>query len=160
MNRTTLVMLAAAGVLTMACNPFNRQSASVSAKDTNLNTRWHATLTSPADLAGAVQMTGTASMTPSSKRGATEVSLALSNATEGGLHPWQVHMGRCGADQGVFGSADAYKAAKVGGNGRAESVATVELETPVSGDYFVMVTASTGNAETTVACGNLAPPTP
>jgi hypothetical protein len=143
-----------------ACNPFNRQSAQVSAKDTNLNTRWHATLSSPAELSGAVQMTGTASMSPSSKRGATEVTLALSNATEGGEHPWQVHMGRCGEDQGILGSADAYSAAKVGGNGRAESRATLEVETPVSGDYFVMVNASTGNAMTTVACGNLAPPTP
>jgi hypothetical protein len=30
---------------------------------------------------------------------------------------------------------------------------------PTSGNYFVTVSASAANAETVVACGNLAPPT-
>jgi hypothetical protein len=160
MNRKKLIVLAVSGLVLAGCNPFNRPAVEVSAKDTNLNNRWHATLTSPAAMAGAVQMTGTASMAPAEKRGATTVTLALANATDGGLHPWQVHHGQCGASEGVFGSADAYKTVKVGGNGRAESTATIELETPTSGSYFVMVNASSGNSDVTVACGNLAAPTP
>jgi hypothetical protein len=161
MQRRSAVVLAVAVAVLAGCNPFHRTPAvEVSAKDTNLNTRWHGTLSSPAELAGAVQMNGTASMAPGVKRGSTEVTLSLANATDGGEHPWQVHHGQCGNDEGVFGTPAAYQVAKVGSDGRALSNATVELETPLSGNYYVMVNASAGNPETTVACGNLAPPTP
>ena len=53
----------------------------------------------------------------------------------------------------------AYRAAKVGRDGRATSSATVPIETPTTGNYFVMVRASAANNAVTVACGNLAPPT-
>ena len=51
----------------------------------------------------------------------------------GGLHPWQLHHGQCGSDEGVFGAA--------------------------TGSYFVVVRASAANDAMRVACGNLAPPT-
>jgi hypothetical protein len=35
----------------------------------NLNSRWHANLATPANLAGAVQMNGSASMAPGTKTG-------------------------------------------------------------------------------------------
>src|ERR1700674_6021457 len=104
-------------------------------------------------------MNGSASMAPGTKAGTTIVLLDIANATPGGLHPWQVHLGQCGADEGVFGAADLYHAAKVGGNGRATSSATVPIETPTTGSYFVTVGASSSNDAMTVACGNLAPPT-
>lgn len=131
----------------------------MSTKDENLNSRWHANLATPAELAGAVQMNGSSSMAPGTRGGNTTVSLDLANATPGGLHPWQLHLGQCGSDEGVFGSADAYRAAKVGSNGRATSSATVPIETPTTGNYFVIVRASAANDAMTVACGNLAPPT-
>lgn len=57
---TALVLVSAAG-----CNPFNRGAAvRMSTGDTELNTRWHANLVSLASLAGAVQMSGSASMAP------------------------------------------------------------------------------------------------
>ena len=36
--------------------------------------------------------------------GNTTVSLDLANATPGGLHPWQLHRGQCGSDDGIVGS--------------------------------------------------------
>jgi hypothetical protein len=144
----------------VSCNPFRRDSAvQMNTKDENLNTRWHATLATPADLAGAVQMNGSASMAPATKSGNTTVMLNLANATPGGLHPWQLHRGQCGSDEGVFGGAEAYHAAKVGRDGRAKSSANVQIITPTTGNYFVMVRASAANEAVTVACGNLAPPT-
>ncbi len=161
MYKHSWLLLTLSAVALAGCNPFHRQpSVEVGALDTNLNTRWHANLASPAGLAGAVQMNGSASMAPAPKRGSTLITLALANATAGGEHPWQVHRGQCGADEGLFGAAEAYQPAKVGRDGHAASSATVPLETPTTGSYFVMVNASAGNAETTVACGNLAPPTP
>jgi hypothetical protein len=105
-------------------------------------------------------MSGTASMAPGQSAGSTTVVLAITNATPGGVHPWQVHHGQCGADEGLFGAAEAYTSATVDGDGRATSSATVPVATPTSGRYFVLVRASGANDQMTVACGNLAPPTP
>jgi hypothetical protein len=110
----------------------------VSAGDVNVNSRSNGTLATPANLAGAVQMKGAATMTPGSNGGRTSVNVNLSNATPGGLHPGQLHRGQCGADEGVVGGSDAYKTLKV--------------------DKYVSVGASGANPETIVACGNLAPP--
>jgi hypothetical protein len=131
----------------------------VSSKDQNLNSRWHANLASPAELAGVAQMNGSASMAPASKSGNTRVSLELANATPGGLHPWQLHRGQCGTDEGVVGSAGDYPVAKVDGDGRASVTTDVQFETPTTGDYFVLVQASAANHAVSVACGNLAAPT-
>jgi hypothetical protein len=155
-----LLMLAVSAFALISCNPFRRDSAvQVTTKDENLNSRWHANLATPAELAGAIQMNGSASMAPSTKSGNTTVVLDLANATPGGLHPWQLHRGQCGSDDGVFGAVDNYQAAKVGGDGRATSSANVPIITPTTGSYFVIVRASAANDAMTVACGNLAPPT-
>jgi hypothetical protein len=155
-----LLMLAVSAFALTSCNPFRHEPAvEVSTKDENLNSRWHANLATPAELAGAVQINGSASMAPSTKSGNTTVILDLANATPGGLHPWQLHRGQCGSDEGVFGAADLYHAAKVGSNGHATSSAIVPITTPTTGSYFVIVRASAANDAMTVACGNLAPPT-
>jgi hypothetical protein len=160
MSTHRFLFLAASALALASCNPFRHDTAvQVTTKDENLNSRWHANLATPAELAGAVQMNGSASMAPASKSGNTTVVLNLANATPGGLHPWQLHRGQCGADQGVFGAADLYHAAKVGGNGQATSSANVPITTPTTGSYFVIVRASAANNAVTVACGNLAPPT-
>ena len=145
-----------------ACNPFHQKPAvQVSAQDTALNTRWHANLASPASLAGAVQMNGSASMAPGSNGTSTIITLNLANASPGGVHPWGVHLGQCGPgmDDGVFGPSDAYKPVKVDSDGHANMTAMVSLQTPATGSYFAVVHASVENSETVVACGNLAPPT-
>ncbi|HYF38925.1 MAG TPA: hypothetical protein VD930_04485, partial [Gemmatimonadales bacterium] len=113
----------------------------------------------PANLAGVVQMNGSASMSPASENGSTTVTLDLANATPGGLHPWQLRRGQCGSDEGVVGSAREYPAAKVGGDGRARVTTDLALQTPTTGSYFVVVQASAANNAVTVACGNLAAPT-
>jgi hypothetical protein len=121
--------------------------------------RWNATLATPAGLAGAVQVKGTAWMEPDVKDTAqTKVHVEISNAAPGGAHPWHVHRGQCGQDGGIFGPPDAYRILKVGGNGEAKAEATLPLPEPKDGQYFVNVHASTANMGTIVACGNLAPP--
>jgi hypothetical protein len=160
MSHYRLLLVALSALPLMSCNPFHHnQAVEVSNKDENLNSRWHANLATPAELAGAVQMNGSASMAPAARSGNTTVSLDLANATPGGLHPWQLHRGQCGTDEGVVGSAAAYPAAKVGRDGRANVSANLPLDTPTAGSYFVTVQASAANNAMTVACGNLAPPT-
>jgi hypothetical protein len=160
MHHSRLFALAVSAFALVSCNPFRSgQAVEVSTEDRNLNSRWHANLASPADLAGVVQMNGSASMAPASKDGNTTVALELANATPGGLHPWQLHRGQCGSDDGVVGSAAEYPAAEVGGDGRATVIAHLPVDTPTSGNYFVVVQASAANDAVTVACGNLAAPT-
>jgi|SRR5579859_1616586 len=143
-----------------ACSVLEPKPAvEMSAGDVNLNTRWHANIASPAELAGVVQMSGSASMSPGDKRGTTHVMLKVANSSPGGLHPWAIHRGQCGADNGVFGAADNYQPVSVSSNGTGLSSATVGVETPATGNYFVSVQASAANSAMTVACGNLAAPT-
>ena len=141
-----------------ACNPFRREPVSEVRRDVNANTRWRASLISPSALAGAVQMQGTASMQPTGSGQGTVLSVSISNATPGGVHPWQVRRGQCGSDQGSFSSGATYQPLRIGDDGRAEAGTTVPGMTPELGDYFVTVYASAANPETVVACGNLAPP--
>lgn len=149
--------LAAAALTLSACSMLKPKPAvEMSASDVNLNSSWHANIASPPDLAGAVQMSGAASMAPGTKRGTTQVVLNLGNTAPGGLHPWAIHLGQCSRDEGVFGDPHNYPPLRVSADGTGLSSATVAINTPSSGNYFVSVQASPANSELTVACGNLA----
>ena len=43
---------------------------------------------------------GSATMAPGANSETTTLSLSLANATPGGVHPWEVRHGQCGADEG------------------------------------------------------------
>src|SRR4030095_17032103 len=104
-----------------ACNPFHREPVSEVRRDANVNSRWRASLVSPVALAGAVQIRGSASMQPTgSDQQSTLLSVSISNATPGGVHPWQVRRGQCGTDEGAFSSGAHYQPVKVGEDGRGE----------------------------------------
>lgn len=163
MRRTTLPALAGVLLAVSACNPFRspfkqEPVVQVSTGDVNVNSRWNGTLATPASLAGAVQMQGSATMTPGSNSGNTAVKVQLSNASPGGIHPWQLHRGQCGMDEGLFGTVESYKALKVDDSGRASGSASLPYAMPTIGNFFISVGASSANPETIVACGNLAPP--
>jgi hypothetical protein len=98
-------------------------------------------------------------MAPGVKRGTTEVVMKLGNTSPGGVHPWAIHQGQCGEDEGVFGALEDYPPLRVGADGTGTSRAKVALDTPSTGNYFVSVQASPANHDLTVACGNLAAPT-
>jgi hypothetical protein len=165
MSMHRLLAVAVSALLSAAC--FHQTPVVQVSQDATLNTRWHANLASPADLAGIVQMKGSASMAPSPDSASTDITIALANASPGGQHPWAVHRGQCGTrtdywtgtDHGIFGPADAYSTLKVGTDGLANGAATVSLQTPKTGEYFAVIYASVANADRIVACGNLAPPT-
>ncbi len=124
-----------------------------------VGSRWNATLATPAALVGASQVRGTGWMGPAERDSATtRAEVSISNAVPGGSHPWHVHRGQCGNDQGIFGEAQAYPLLQVGGNGTAQASATVALPVPTSGQFYISVHASPENLGTVVACGNLAPP--
>lgn len=149
----SLALLAFAGA---SCG--GRQPVEIN-PNAQLASRWNASLSTPAGLAGALQIRGGAWMGGDEKNTSeTEARVSISNAAPGGVHPWHVHRGQCGSDQGILGPADSYKPLKVDGDGRAESTAKLSMPVPKSGDYYLNVHASAANMQTIVACGNFAPP--
>jgi hypothetical protein len=154
-------MLAVSVWALTSCNPFRHESGvQVSTKDENLNSRWHANLATPAELAGAVQMNGSASMAPATKRGNTTVSLHLANATPAACIHGSCTSGSVGPMSTCSETLTRTAPPRWGATARATSTANVPIETPTTGSYFVVVRASAANNAMTVACGNLAPPTP
>ncbi|HKV50590.1 MAG TPA: hypothetical protein VJO52_05250 [Gemmatimonadaceae bacterium] len=158
MRTPQFAMLAASALIAAGCNPFHRSKA-VELKSTAipLSSRWTATLATPPALHGALQVQGSAWM--AAKDNKTVVSVQISNAAPGGMHPWHVHMGTCGNDAGILGPPGSYGTLKVDGDGKAAARVEVPIQAPTSGQYFVNIHASPTNLGTIIACGNLAPPT-
>ncbi|HEX6533698.1 MAG TPA: hypothetical protein VF041_03820 [Gemmatimonadaceae bacterium] len=153
--------LAALVFVIAACNPFAQKRAveiSSGEGEVAYSSRWNATLATPSDLAGALQVKGSAWMAPSSDGNGTRVHVSISNAAPGGVHPWMVHQGRCGDDRGVVGQASDYQPLRVSAEGTASQDAILSIPEPKTGEYFVNVHASASNMGTSIACGNLAPP--
>ena len=150
----SLIVLALAG---SSCG--GRQAVEIDSSTAPVQNRWNGTLSSPPELAGVSAIGGSGWMGPQAKNAdRTDAEVNVSNAVPGGKHPWHVHRGRCGADQGIFGPADSYKPLEVNNDGRASSKAELAVATPRTGEFFVNVHASRQNMSTTIACGNLAPP--
>jgi hypothetical protein len=157
MNAHTAVSLSLVALAANACG--GRQAVEMNPNTVPVANRWNGTVATPPELIGVVDIRGSAWMGPEEKNAErTRAHIDISNAIPGGVHPWHVHRGRCGADQGIFGPAEAYKPLKVEGNGRAGSEAELSVPTPKTGEFFVNVHASARNMRTIVACGNLAPP--
>ena len=122
-------------------------------------TRWNGTLSTPPELEGVADLRGTAWMGGDTKdSGQTRAHVDIANAVPKGRHPWHVHRGQWGQDQGVFGPADANKPLEVADNGKASETAILPVALPRNGSFFVNVHASSRNMGTIIACGNLAPP--
>ena len=151
------VPLLALVAVVSGCGMMSRSSAT-EIKDSNADSRnsWNATLVTPSDLAGAMQVRGVANWARNDNN--SRVSVEISNATSGGTHPWHVHQGRCGDNGPIVGAASAYKPLSVGSNGQARENASLSMQLPQSGNYYVNVHAQTTNMNVIIACGNLAPP--
>jgi hypothetical protein len=165
MTRRAFVSIAAAGAVALAaCNPFSAHGTpfarspvyQVRTQTAAAGARWAATLATPGAPGVANAGRGSAAMTGGFDDRNTYVSIDLLHATPAGVHPWALRRGRCGADEGAFGPADAYRTMTVDAAGRASSSATVPQATLVGGRYYVTVAASAGSPETSVACGDLA----
>lgn len=154
----TLLLLAAMATI-VACNPFanNKKVGQIDPDNSGASTRWNATLSTPSEMTGAVDLHGTASLA-SHGEGKSTATVTISNAGPNGSHPWHVYEGKCGDNGPVVGSASAYPPLNVNQQGTATAAATLPLELPTTGTYYVAVNASAANMETVVACGNLAPP--
>jgi hypothetical protein len=156
MKARTIGSLVVLGIA-LACG--GRQAVEINPAAQSTASRWNGTLSAPPELAGVSDIQGQGWMMADAKdQGQTRAHAEVSNAVPGGKHPWHVHRGQCGSDQGIFGPADAYKPLDVEDNGRASETALLPTPLPRSGSFFINIHASARNMSTIVACGNLAPP--
>jgi hypothetical protein len=157
MRMPIVVGLALSAVMLAGCG--GHKAVEINPQEQVVGSRWNASLATPTELAGAIQVKGNAWMGADSKDPSrTLAHVSISNAAPGGQHPWHVHIGSCGSDQGIFGPTNAYSPLKVNGDGQAQSDAVLPVALPREGQYFVTVHASAANMGTILACGNLAPP--
>jgi hypothetical protein len=124
-----------------------------------VSTRWNGVLSTPAGLRGVADIRGQgwAAVDPKDQD-KTRAHVSIANAVPNAVHPWHVHRGECGTDQGIAGPPDAYPPLKVEDDGKAQATAELGIKMPRAGRYFINVHASPKNMSTIVACGNLAPP--
>ncbi len=146
------------GLVLVGCG--GRRAVEIDSDGQLAGNRWTATLATPANLVGALQVKGTGWMGPGDgdDSSSTSAGVSISNSAPGGRHPWHVHVGRCGQDRGIFGPAGEYPLLEVGGDGEADADVDLPVPLPMQGQYFIDVHASPSNMGTIVACGNLAPP--
>jgi hypothetical protein len=157
MKARILAGLTVFGAALASCG--GRQPVEINPDAQSIATRWNGALSTPPELSGVSAISGQGWMGADPKeQGRTRAHVEISNAVPGGRHPWHVHRGQCGADQGIFGPADAYEPLEVEGNGRAQENAALPVALPRSGSFFINVHASARNMSTIIACGNLAPP--
>ena len=153
--KTTHMLFAAVG-LSVAC--FGGPAVEIDETPDIPATRWQGSITTPPNLAGAVQIGGTAWMATADRTNETRVHIEIANAAPGGTHPWVVQRGRCGAEGDLFGSADDYEPIEIDRDGQATVTTEVAMSLPRDGEYSVEVLASPENRDLVVACANLAPP--
>jgi CHRD domain-containing protein len=154
--RAPPVMLGAT-VLLVACG--GHRAVEINPQEQAEGGRWNATLATPAQLSGAMNLHGRGWWAPEEgnpSRSRAQVDIA--NAVPGGDHPWHVHLGQCGSNGPIVGPATSYHSLKVGGDGKATGTADLPVAMPSTGQYYINVHASANNMGTIIACGNLAPP--
>lgn len=155
-TRIALLAVTAAAVGGSACHS-SKPTTALNPKDAARRHEWTGSLFTPADLAGAMQVRGTAVWLQDGNA-ASRVTVTISNATPGGLHPWHIHRGRCGDNGPIVGDASAYKPLAVDDKGNASASARLNIAMPESGDYYVNVHALATNMGTIISCANLAAP--
>jgi hypothetical protein len=117
---------------------------------------WRATLAppQPPSSADSAAIGGTATVKSAGKQ-QTRADIHVANGKPGSVHPWHVHKGTCGHDQGILGPAKAYTPVHLGADGEGELTVTLPFATPTSGQYMVNVHKSASDLKTILACGNL-----
>jgi hypothetical protein len=107
MRASAAVGLMVSAFVLVSCG--GRRPVEINADAQPVATRWNAVLSTPPELGGIVDVHGQGWMGADPKDpGQTQAHVDISNAVPGAQHPWHVHRGQCGSDQGIFGPADAY----------------------------------------------------
>jgi hypothetical protein len=119
-------------------------------------TTWRATLAPPqgATSSAAPAVGGVATVIDSGQK-QVRATVHVVNAKPGSVHPWHIHKGTCGKDQGIVGPADKYVPVHIGVDGEGEVSEVLPISLSPSGQYMVNVHNSAQDLKTILACGTL-----
>ncbi|HEX6815122.1 MAG TPA: hypothetical protein VF102_05570 [Gemmatimonadaceae bacterium] len=131
------------------------EASPVSPRVTNADSGWTATLSAPSSYAGDEHVFGSATVSPDKSGKGFTAKVNIAGATPKSTHPWHVHKGTCGNDQGVVGGGSSYTPITVGDDGKGTSSAKVSAPLDPGGSYMVNIHASPTDMKTIVACGPL-----
>lgn len=113
----------------------------------------------PRDWSATVQERGDsgvrANVRAASAPGQTAVSINLAGGQSNGTHPWHVHRGTCGNDQGIVGDPGAYPPLRPNSAGAASATALITVQLVPDGNYMVNVHRSPQALNEIIACGQL-----
>jgi hypothetical protein len=98
------------------------------------------------------QVSGSA--TARALQGETEIAVEFFGGQPGAVHPWHVHQGTCGSDEGYLHEPDVYPPLELDQQGRGSARVTVPAAVQPGQSYFVNVHGMEDHDET-VACGAL-----
>lgn len=96
-----------------------------------------------------------ANVRAASAAGQTAVSINLAGGESNGTHPWHVHRGTCGNDQGIVGDPAAYTPLRPNSAGAASATAHIAVQLVPDGDYMINVHRSPQALNEIIACGEL-----
>lgn len=113
----------------------------------------------PRDWSATVQERGDsdvrANVRAASAAGQTAVSINLAGGESNGTHPWHVHRGTCGNDQGIVGDPSAYTPLRPNSAGAASATAHLAVQLVPDGAYMINVHRSPQALNEIIACGEL-----
>ena len=98
---------------------------------------------------GLIEMVG------GTAKGTTSAEVQYTGDTPGSARAWHVHAGSCNKAGAILGAASAYPALKVDAKGAIKAKATLRVQLPESGSYYIDVHDSPANPGKIVACGDL-----
>lgn len=98
---------------------------------------------------GLIEMVG------GTAKGTTSAEVQYTGDSPGATRMWHVHAGSCGKAGAILGAASAYPALKVDAKGAVKVKATLRVQLPESGSYYIDVHAAPGSPGKIVACGDL-----
>src|SRR3569832_537142 len=124
-TQNALLAVTAATIGGGACHS-SKPTTALNPCDAAKRREWTGSLFTPAGLAGAMQVRGTA-VWLGDGNDASRVTVTISNATPGGLHPWHEQRGRRGDNGPNEGDASAYKPLAVDSKGNAAAAAQLKV---------------------------------
>jgi hypothetical protein len=100
-------------------------------------------------------VTGSVEMRPGQLKGTTFATLNIVGGTAGATYGWAIHLGQCGSEGNVLAEASSYPAVTIESSGAATAQATLRIDPPAGGNYYVAIHALNLLTSPIVSCGEL-----
>jgi hypothetical protein len=113
----------------------------------------------PSDWSATIEPSGDsnvrANVRAAAAPGVTAISINLAGGDTNGTHPWHIHRGTCGDDQGIVGDPAAYTPLSPNSAGAASATANITVQLVPGENYMVSVHRSPDALGDIIGCAEL-----